>query len=103
MRFTLRDLFWLTVVVALALGWGINSANLFERLRVRGRHAEALRMALYNADRNRQSEESTPNPELPVDWELGTREIPSRNWQPWIALAVLVAPDLLSTPRLCLL
>jgi len=78
MRFTLRDLFWLTVVVALALGWGVSYARQYERLRVRGRHAEALRMALYNAEQNRQSEEpgGTPNPELPVDWELATREIP---------------------------
>src|SRR5262245_37799625 len=43
MRFTLRDLFWLTVVVALVLGWGVSYANLFDRLRARGRHAEALR------------------------------------------------------------
>ena len=88
MRFTLRDLFWLTVVVALALGWGINSANLFERLRVRGRHAEALRMALDNAHQNHVAIREailSENPAdwsllendlAPVDWELATREIP---------------------------
>jgi len=72
MRFALRDLFWLTVVVALALGWGVSYSQLFERLRVRGRHAEALRMELYHASNNRFDEEER----WPVDWELATREIP---------------------------
>jgi hypothetical protein len=82
MRFTLRDLFWLTVVVALALGWGVSYARLYERLRVRGRHAEALRMALDNAETNITIYKLFPASEVdegvlpPVDWELATREIP---------------------------
>ena len=81
-RFTLRDLFWLTVVVALALGWSISYARLYERLRVRGRHAEALRMALDNAETNVTIYKLFPVSEVdegvfpPVDWELVTREIP---------------------------
>jgi hypothetical protein len=83
MRFTLRDLFWLTVVVALALGWTMSAAAWAGSLIATRRHAEALRMALYNAEQNHyvQLEKlaDDPDPEadlLPVDWELATREIP---------------------------
>ena len=83
LRFTIRDLFWLTVVVALGLGWGISYSHLWERLRVRGRHAGALRMALDNAEKNHHiqllklKDDTDPEADLlPVDWELTTREIP---------------------------
>ena len=32
-RFTTRDLLWLTVVVALVLGWGQNRGEMLQRLR----------------------------------------------------------------------
>jgi hypothetical protein len=82
-RCTLRDLFWLTIVVALALGWRISAGNLAGQQQVTKRHAEALRMALDHAQQNHyvQLEKlaDDPDPEadlLPVDWELATREIP---------------------------
>jgi hypothetical protein len=45
-RFTLRDLFWLTLLVATALGWSASYARYERRLFDRGRHAEALRREL---------------------------------------------------------
>jgi len=88
MRFTLRDLFWLTVVVALTLGWGISSANWDRRMRLTKRHAEALRVSLENANHNHVAIREAMLSENPddwslleddlatVDWELADREIP---------------------------
>jgi hypothetical protein len=82
MRFTTRDLLWFTVVVALALGWGVSYANWLRRQRVTKRHAEALRMALNNAETNITIYKLFPVSEVdervlpPVYWELATREIP---------------------------
>jgi len=50
-------------------------------MRVTGRHAEALRHALYNANLNHQLDKLglDSDPELSplrVDWELATVEIP---------------------------
>ena len=44
LRFTLRDLFWLIVVVALALDWGVSAENWHRRMQVRGRHAEGPKL-----------------------------------------------------------
>jgi len=83
MRFTVRDLFWLTVVVALALGWGISAAHWARRQQVTARHAEALRTPLDHAEQNIDAQRKLPGIDydpkeglLPVDWELATREIP---------------------------
>jgi len=82
LRFTTRELLLLTVIVALALGWGISSANWDRRMRLTKRHAEALRMAFYNAEQNHEDlmdklgSEANESLLLPVDWELATREIP---------------------------
>ena len=87
-RFTTRELLLLTVIVALALGWGVSGANWDRRMRLTKRHAEALRVALENADHNHvaireailsdnPAEWSLLEDDLaPVDWELATREIP---------------------------
>ena len=80
MRFTTRELMLLTAIVALALGWSISTARFNERLRLRARHAEALRHALQNAEDYRDAYLSQEHPSTaifaPVDWELTTREIP---------------------------
>jgi hypothetical protein len=54
MKFSIRDVLWLTVVVALAVGWGIDRLSL-HRTELRARH-EADR-ALYNANLAKAIEE----------------------------------------------
>jgi hypothetical protein len=66
LRFTLRDLFWLTLLVAVSLGWWASYARYVRRLNARGRHAEALRMALENAMHNATTDDNDLL--LPVDW-----------------------------------
>jgi hypothetical protein len=46
-RFTIRDLFWLTVVVALAVGWWANRCRLAERLSL-----ESLNVEMLTAERD---------------------------------------------------
>ena len=53
MKFSIRDVLWLTVVVALAVGWGIDRVQ-FRREQVNARRAElrarqAAEQALYAA------------------------------------------------------
>ena len=53
MKFSIRDVLWLTVVVALAVGWGIDRAQ-FRREQVNARRAElrarqAAEQAMYAA------------------------------------------------------
>jgi len=76
LRFTIRDLFWLTVVVALALGWWVMAESQADQMQRTLRHAEALRQALYNAAINQAARDEGQEGEMPVDWELATREIP---------------------------
>jgi hypothetical protein len=52
MRFTLRDLFWLTIVVALVLGLWVQRADHEQRIGIVRRHAESLRRELANAEQN---------------------------------------------------
>jgi len=59
-RFTIRDVLWLTVVVALAVGWGLDRAQ-FRREQLNARRAElSARMeaerAMANAEHARAME-----------------------------------------------
>ena len=52
MRFTIRDVLWLTVVVALAVGWGLDRVQ-FRREQVNARRAElSARMEAQRAQEN---------------------------------------------------
>src|SRR5687767_11822829 len=51
-RFTLRDLFWLTVVAALAVALWLQRQDHEQRLGIVRRHAEALRRSLADAEHN---------------------------------------------------
>ena len=51
-RFTIRDICWLTVVVALALGLWAQRQEHGRRIGVVRRHAEALRRTLLDAEQN---------------------------------------------------
>ena len=46
-RFTIRDVLWLTAMVALAFGWGLSARNASQK------HA-ALTMRLYECEMDRQ-------------------------------------------------
>jgi len=83
LRFSIREWFLLTAIVALALGWGISNAYLKSRMRATRRHAEVLRAALYNAGHNHHAQihGMLNNPSFPtslktVDWDLCTQPIP---------------------------
>jgi hypothetical protein len=48
-RFTIRDVLWLTVVVALGVGWWASNRRTTEQLEATVSHAESLRLQLKRA------------------------------------------------------
>ena len=51
-RFTIRDICWITVVVALALGLWVQRQEHGRRIQSTRQHAEALRRTLADAEQN---------------------------------------------------
>jgi hypothetical protein len=57
MKFSIRDLLWLTVVVALAVGWWVS---------YRGLQDENSRLKKKEADRMLKELEEVPKPDIPI-------------------------------------
>ena len=88
-RFTIRDVLWLTVVVALGVGWWLDKRQTEGRIAVVAAHAESLQTALKAAHANvmlRESQSVNPPsgrryvrvfpPGPAVDWGLADKPIP---------------------------
>jgi hypothetical protein len=74
MRFTMRDLMRLTIVVALAMGWSINRADWSWRMNAVRWHAMSLHDSLLNAHQNQYAEDEAAL--KPVDRELAGKDNP---------------------------
>ena len=81
-RFTIRDVLWLTVVVALAVALWLQCADISWRLAALRLHAIALRDALVSAEHNetvylsRLDARDTETDLADVDWTLVDKFIP---------------------------
>ncbi|HEY2415906.1 MAG TPA: hypothetical protein VGI40_26935 [Pirellulaceae bacterium] len=82
LRFTIRDLLWLTVVVALLLGMWHQRRDYLQRLDIAHRHAAAVRLEVLKAQSNEQEYASHIDPIVlephlaEVDWEVATQDVP---------------------------
>jgi hypothetical protein len=82
LRFTIRDLLWLTVVVALMLAMWHQRRDYLQRLDIAHRHASAVRLEVLKAQSNEReyatlSDPSVLEPHLvEVDWEVATKDVP---------------------------
>jgi len=81
-RFTIRDLLWLTVVVALLLAMYVQRWNYRQRLSIAHHHASAVQREVLKAQSNEQEYASRIDPSvlephlLQVDWEVATKDAP---------------------------
>ena len=82
LRFTIRDLLWLTIVIALILAMCLQRWDYRQRLSIVYRHASAVRLEVLKAQSNEQEYASRIDPSvlephlLQVDWEVATRDPP---------------------------
>jgi hypothetical protein len=88
MRFTLRDLFWLTIVISLGLTLSVQRQSHERRLGIVSRHAMTLRDSLVQAKQNESvyldklatiygfGPMAVEGELIDIDWELADREIP---------------------------
>ena len=82
LRFTIRDLLWLTVVVALTLALWHQHRDYRQRLDVAHRHASAVRLEVLKAQSNEREYATLIDPSVlephlaQVDWEVATQDIP---------------------------
>jgi hypothetical protein len=82
LRFTIRDLLWFTVVIALLLAMWHQRQNYLQRLDIAHRHASAVRREVLKAQSNEQEYASRIDPSvlephlLEVNWEVATKDAP---------------------------
>jgi hypothetical protein len=82
LRFSIRDLLWLTIVVSLLLAMWHQRRDYFHRLDIAHRHASAVRQEVLKAQSNEQEyailiDPSVLEPHLvEVDWEVATKDVP---------------------------
>jgi hypothetical protein len=82
MRFTIRDLLWLTVVTALLLAMWHQRRDYLQRLDIAHRHASAVRVEVLKAQSNEREYAMLTDPSvlephvLQVDWEVATKDVP---------------------------
>jgi hypothetical protein len=83
MKFTIRDLFLVTMIVALGLGWWANSRTMEENRREVVTHAKELRNSLGDAKRLSAQLERDAGPlkhaipKQTVDWSILDKPIPN--------------------------
>lgn len=73
MRFTLRDMFWATLLAAMAAAWWLEHSTLITAREFAYRLRENLRIARYFHE-GELSKGTTASP--PVDWKLADEPIP---------------------------
>ena len=81
LRFTIRDMLWLTIVVALILGLWHQRRDYLRRLDIAHRHASAVRLEVLKAQSNEREYATLIDPSVlephlvKVDWEVATQDI----------------------------